>query len=306
MAAEARPCAGARAPDRPHVPSGRERGDGMILVTGSSGLVGREVASRLAGRALVRLALRDPAGGAEGAERVRFDFRDPSTFEAALRGVGRVFLLRPPRLARPRRDFGPFVEAMRRAGVGQVVFLSVRGAAGNPLLPHHGIERLLEASGLAWTHLRPNDFMQNFATVHRADIRDRGEIWAPAGRGRTSFVDARDVAEAAVRTLTEPGHGRRAYTLTGGRAFDLEEVAALLSDVLGRPVAYRNPGIPAFLRHTRGSGQPLALGLVMTGVYTVARLGLAAEVTPDLAGLLGRPPMGLRCFVQDCAAVWRR
>ncbi len=278
----------------------------MILVTGSSGLVGREVASRLAGRAPVRLAVRDPArGGTMEAERVRFDFRDPSTFEAALRGVARVLLLRPPRLARPRRDFGPFVAAMRRAGVGQVVFLSLRGAARNPLLPHHGIEKLLEASSLAWTHLRPNDFMQNFATVHRADIRDRGEIWAPAGQGRTSFVDVRDVAEAAARTLTEPGHERRAYTLTGGDALGLGEVAALLSDRLGRPVAYRDPGIPAFLRHVRAAGHPLAFGLVMTGVYATARLGLAAEVTPDLARLLGRSPTALRSFIQDYAKVWR-
>ncbi len=281
----------------------------MILVTGGSGLVGREVASRLAGRAPVRLALRDPARGVDRAgeaERVRFDFGDPETFKAALRGVGRVFLLRPPRLARPRRDFGPFVAAMRQAGVTQAVFLSVRGAAGNPLLPHHGIEKLLEASGLPWTHLRPNDFMQNFATVHRADIRGRGEIWAPAGRGRTSFVDVRDVADAAARVLTEPGHERRAYTLTGGQAFDLDEVAALLTDVLDRPVAYRNPGIPAFLRHVREAGQPVALGLVMTGVYTVARLGLAAEVAPDLERLLGRPPTALRSFIQDYEAAWRR
>ncbi len=279
----------------------------MILITGSSGLVGREVAGRLAGRAPVRLALRDPGGGAGGkdAERVRFDFGDPETFDAALRGVGRVFLLRPPRLARPRRAFGPFVAAMRRAGVGQVAFLSVRGAAGNPLLPHHGIEKLLEASGLPWTHLRPNDFMQNFATVHRADISGPGEIWAPAGRGRTSFVDVRDVAEAAARTLTEPGHERRAYTLTGGEAFSLGEVAALLSEALGRPVAYRDPGILAFLRHNRAAGRPWALGLVMTGVYTAARLGLAAEVTPDLARLLGRPPTALRSFIQDYKEVWR-
>ncbi len=279
----------------------------MILVTGSSGLVGGEVANRLAPHAPVRLAVRDLArdGGADGAERVRFDFLDPGTFEAALRGVAAVFLLRPPRLARAKHDFGPFVAAMRTAGVGRAVFLSVRGAGRNPLLPHRRIEVLLEASGLDWTHLRPNDFMQNFATVHRADIRDHGEIWARAGRGRTSLVDVRDVANAAVRTLTEPGHERRAYTLTGSAAFDLDEVAAVLSAALGRPVAYRNPGTLAFLRHVRAAGRPLAFGLVMTGVYTAARLGLAAEVTPDLARLIGRPPTALQDFVRDYAGVWR-
>lgn len=281
----------------------------MILVTGASGLVGREVARALSGRAPVRLALRDPARGTEneGAqERVRFDFRDPSTFEAALHGIDRVFLLRPPQLARPRRDFDPFIAAMRRAGVRHVAFLSVRGADRNPLLPHRGIEKRLERSGMAWTHLRPNDFMQNFATVHRADIRDRGEIWAPAGQGRTTFVDVRDVAEAAARVLTGPGHENRAVTLTGSEPLDLNQVAAALSEALGRPIAYRNPGIPAFLRHVRAGGQPLALGLVMTAVYTVARLGLAAEASPDFERLTGRTPTTLRTFIRDYAAVWQR
>ena len=276
----------------------------MILVTGASGTVGREVAARLSGQAPVRLGSHSPAGGGM-ADGVRFDFLDPSTFGPALDGVDRVFLLRPPQLARPRHDFGPFIAAMERAGVRQAAFLSVRGAGSNPLLPHRGIERLLERSALAWTHLRPNDFMQNFATVHRADIRDRGEIWAPAGHGRTSFVDVRDVADAAVRVLTEAGHERRAYTLTGPEALTMDQAAAVLSGVRGRRVAYRNPGIPAFLRHVRAAGHSLAFGLVMTGVYTAARLGLAAGVEPDLERLIGRPATAFPVFARDYAALWQ-
>jgi uncharacterized protein YbjT (DUF2867 family) len=185
------------------------------------------------------------------------------------------------------------------------VFLSVRGAERNPLLPHRRIEKLLERSGLAWTHLRPNDWMQNFATVHRDDVRTRGEIWAPAGKGRTSFVDARDVAEAAAAVLTGQGHYLRAYALTGGEELDLDEVAAALSDAIGRRGTYRDPGVVAFLRHVRATGRPLALGLVMTGVYTVARLGLAAGVSPELERLIGRPPTTFRAFAADHAAVWR-
>ena len=279
-----------------------------ILVTGASGTLGREVAKRLAARgAPGRLALRDPSRpveGAEALERVRFDFHDPSGFAEALRGVDRVFLLRPPQLANVRRDFDPFLLAMLRSDVERVVFLSVRGAERNPLLPHRRIEKALERSGLAWTHLRPNDWMQNFATVHRDDIR-RGELWAPAGRGRTSFVDARDVAEAAVAVLAGQGHERRAYALTGGEEFDLDGAAAVLSEAIGRPVAYRNPGVLAFLRHVRATGRPLSLGLVMTGVYTIARLGLASGTTPELERLTGRPPITLRAFAADHASVWR-
>ena len=218
--------------------------------------------------------------------------------------MDRVFLLRPPQLANVRRDFDPFLLAMLRSDVERVVFLSVRGAERNPLLPHRRIEKALERSGLAWTHLRPNDWMQNFATVHRDDIR-RGELWAPAGRGRTSFVDARDVAEAAVAVLAGQGHERRAYALTGGEEFDLDGAAAVLSEAIGRPVAYRNPGVLAFLRHVRATGRPLSLGLVMTGVYTIARLGLASGTTPELERLTGRPPITLRAFAADHASVWR-
>ena len=79
----------------------------------------------------------------------------------------------------------------------------------------------------------------------------------------------------------------------------------MLSEAIGRPVAYRNPGIPAFLRHVRASGRPLSLGLVMTGVYTVARLGLASGVSPELERLIARPPATLRAFAEDYAPVWR-
>src|SRR3712207_2021158 len=101
------------------------------LVTGASGTLRREVAKGLAARgAPARLALSEPSRGVEGAEsleRVRFDFHDPSGFAGALRGVDRVFLLRPPQLANIRRDFDPFLLAMLRSDVERVVFLSVRG-----------------------------------------------------------------------------------------------------------------------------------------------------------------------------------
>ncbi len=280
----------------------------MVLITGATGLTGRAVAQALAGHVPLRLGLRDPKQEAERlpeGERVRFDFQNASLFKPALAGVTSVYLLRPPAMARPRA-FAPFLAAMRDAGVHRVAFLSVRGAGSNPLFPHHGIERLIERSGLAWTHLRPNDFMQNFETVHRPDIRDRGELWAPAGRGRASWVDVRDVAEAAARVLTEEGHEGRAYTLTGPEPLDFQEAAEIFSVRVGHEVRYRSPSLPRFLWHMRRTGRPASLALVMCAIYTTQRLGLAAAVTPDLARLLGRPPGTLERYITDLAGRWRR
>ena len=150
--------------------------------------------------------------------------------------------------------------AARRAGVEHVVFLSVLGAERNPLLPHYRIERLLRASGMAYTLLRASYFMQNLTSVHREEIRQRGELFVPAGRGRTSFVDARDVATAGAAALTEPGHLNRAYALTGPAAVDFYHVARLLTEVLSRPVFYRAPSTARYAFTLLRRGLPLRAG----------------------------------------------
>lgn len=190
----------------------------MIIVTGATGLVGSHVVRRLARRGLaVRALAPDPHGAfpdAPGVEPVRFDFRDPATY-GALDGATAVFWLRPPPVADVRGVMGPAVRhAATHAEAPPVgVVLSVYGA--NPLVPHWWLERLARRAG-PWVALRPSFFMQNLSGVHAADVRDRGELFVPAGAGRTSVVDARDVADAAAHVLADPQpHRGRTYTLTG-------------------------------------------------------------------------------------------
>ena len=163
----------------------------------------------------------------------------------------------------------------------------------------------MEATGLAWTHLRPANFFQNLLTVHRAEIRDRSQLPVPAGNGRTAHIDVRDLAEVAAAALTEAGHDRRAYELTGRQAPTFAEIAATLCAVLGRTVVYPRPGIIAFVRQELARGRPPGLVLVMTLLFTTTRLGLAAHTTDDLPRLLGREPTSLRAFVEDNADAWR-
>lgn len=279
---------------------------GVILVTGATGNVGAEVVRLLLerGERVRGAVLPGDTRLIAGAEPVSFDFEDATTFAAALADVDRVFLMRPPQMG-DARAFEPFLAAMRDADVRQVVFLSLLGVERNPVVPHHAIEKRLHASGLGWTMLRPSFFMQNLTTTHLADIRDRGEIILPAGGGRTSFIDARDIAAAAVVVLTEDEHLGRAYALTGSEALTYAECAAMIAEECGRPVRYASVSGRAFARHMASLGHPAKFITVMRGIYLVARLRMAATVTDELRALIGREPTTFRQFAADHAGLFR-
>ncbi|HYO69138.1 MAG TPA: SDR family oxidoreductase [Archangium sp.] len=277
-----------------------------VLVTGASGNVGAPLVEHLvAGGARVLVASREGTRAPAGTRAVRFDFEDASTHAPALEGVEKVFLLRPPAISDVKRHLLPVVRAVKDAGVRHVVFLSLLGVEKNRVMPHAQVERFLLEAGLPHTFLRPSFFMQNLSTTHRDDIREHGEIFVPAGKGRTGFIDARDIAAVAARTLLEDGHEGKAYDLTGSEALTYAEVAALFTEVLGRPIRYPAPGALRFAARWYARKQPAAFIAVMTGIYTVCRLGLAGTVTPETQTLLGRAPISMRQFIQDHRACWR-
>jgi uncharacterized protein YbjT (DUF2867 family) len=273
-----------------------------IFVTGAGGNVGREVVRGLLARgAAVRVGLygREPA--TEGTDGVPFDFLDPATFAPAFTGVHRLFLVRPPALGNVERDIRPAVDAAYAHGVRHVVFLSLIGAERNPIVPHAAIEKLLVASDMAWTMLRCGFFMQNLDTTHCADIVEHDDIFVPAGNGRTAFIDVRDIGEVAARALTEPGHENVAYPLTGSESLSYDDVAAIMTEELGRPITYSDPSPLSFARRMRQRGHPRAYVNVMLGIYLTTRLGMAKQTHPDAATLLGRPPITMRQYVRDYA-----
>ncbi|GAB4210276.1 MAG: NmrA family NAD(P)-binding protein [Roseiflexaceae bacterium] len=281
-----------------------------ILVTGATGTVGAEVLEELRRMgAPVVAAVRD----VQRAQRTlgdqiayaTFDFAKPETYGPALTGVRKLFLMRPPAIG-DARQLSPLIAAARRAGVEHVVFLSLLGVEHNRVVPHYGIEQDLLASGMDWTFLRASFFMQNLSTTHRDDIRDGDVIFVPAGDGRTSFIDARDIGAVGALALTDDRHRNQAYPLTGDTALTYGEVAELLSQALNRPIRYPRPSIPAFALRMRSRGLDWAFILVMIGIYTTARLGMAGGVTPDTAQLLGRAPISVAQFARDYRSSWAR
>jgi uncharacterized protein YbjT (DUF2867 family) len=275
----------------------------MILVTGATGNVGSDVLRGLLELGVpVRAAVTDVARAKrilpENAETVRFDFNDPSTFGPALEGVTRVFLMRPPTMGDPK-VFQPFLEAIRACNIEQVVFLSLLGAQGNPVVPHRKLELAIEKLELAHVFLRPSFFLQNLSTTHLQDILERNDLFVPAGSGRTSFIDARDIAAVAVRALSLPHVVNGGIDLTGPEALTYSEVAEIFSRVLGRTITYSDPSALRFGREMRSRGMKSAFVNIMILIYTTNRLGLAARVTNDVERILGRKPLTVKDFVRD-------
>jgi uncharacterized protein YbjT (DUF2867 family) len=283
---------------------------GKILITGASGNIG--------GAALEH-CLRSDSPVVTGSRSVRnrrsisslheevpFDLTDADTFNEALKGVDRVLLIRPPQLADPKRDMLPFLNAAATANPSlHVVFVSLLGVENNPIAPHGKIEKYIREKELPFTMLRPSFFMQNLTTAHRDDIRLRNEIALPVGKAKTSFIDTRDIGEAAANCLLHPEkHANKVYTLTGDKALTYEEAASILSEVLERPISYRSPSFLRFRKEQISYGSSRAFANVMTMLYFLTRMGSARTVTSDIGRLLGRPPRSFYTFAQDHKQYW--
>lgn len=282
-----------------------------VLVTGATGTVGRHLVRALASAGeSVRAASTSPDATAAWAglptvEPTTFDFARPGTWSAAFADVDRLFLMRPPAISDVTTYLRPVVRLAAECGVRQVVFLSVMSV--NRLMPHWQVERDIEAAGLPHTFLRPAFFAQNLLTAYGTDIREHDRIRLPAGRGRTSFVDARDVAQVAVVALRAPGaHAGAAYTLTGPAALTYDEVTALLTRTLGRPVRYEPIRLLRYRRELLAAGMDPTYVRVQVVINAIARLRLAARVTDTVPRLLARPATPLATFIDDHAAQWRR
>lgn len=284
----------------------------MVLVTGGTGTVGREVVKRLAAanvpaRVLVRTPEKAIVLKGIKAEFMVGDMERPATLGAALKGVESLFLLTG---ADPRQaEFqGNMVKAAKTAGVRHVVKLSALGAAaGSPVALarwHRQTEEEIEASGMEWTHLRPHFFMQNtldFAPM----IKTKGAFYAPLGDGKIPMVDARDIAGVAVRALTGAGHHGKIYDVTGPEAVSFHDVAAALTAATGKPVQYVAVTPADARRAMIGLGLHAWLVDDLLKMYEFFAAGGAATVSPVVKALTGKDGTSYGEFSRDFAGSFK-
>ena len=283
----------------------------MILVTGATGKVGQEVVRQLAtagvpARALVRDPTRATHIRIPGIEVVVGDLERPETLPAAFAGVDRVFLLTPAAPDQVALQSNA-LEAGRRAGAGRIVKLSVAGGpdAGTQIGRWHwATEKQIEASGLGFTFLRPTLYMQQIL-AYAPSIAATGSFSAPMGAGEIAVVDTRDVASVAVAALTEDGHDRRIYDLTGPEALSYDRMADAISDAIGKKVVYAHVPPEYTKKQMLADGFPRWLVDDMLVLASSFRDGYGAAVTSTVAEVTKHPPRSFRQFARDYANVFR-
>jgi len=265
----------------------------MILVTGATGTVGRHVVRLLRERRQpVRAMSRNPAV-TPGLDVVRADFTDPVSLARAVHGVRAVFLLTAPPVPAPGHDLA-LLAAARAAGVAHIVKLSAIHVSAW----HLAVEEALRADGPEWTVLRPSSFATN-ALPWAGAIAAGQPVPNLTGTGRQGVVDPRDVAAVAVEALTGPGHHGRIHPLTGPELLDVPAQAAVLAEVLGRPVTTTDvPPEAARAGLLRAGLDPAAVHEIVAG-SSWARAGHNAVLTGDVERILGRPPTGFRTWAED-------
>ena len=285
----------------------------MILVIGSTGNVGskllRELTARkVAFRALARKPKDVERLRTQGIDAVLGDITDRESIRAALQGVTHFYILTPSSPQLVEIETG-LVDEAKKAGVQHIVKQSVLGADVHAICPftqvHAQAEEVVKASGIPYTFLRLNSFMQNFVTSHARPIVAQGTFFEALADARVSHVDTRDIALAAAMVLTETGHEGQAYAITGPEALTDTQIAEKLSAVLGKQITYIPVPDEAMRQGLLAAGLSdwYADGLVKLNQFF--RQGGGAAVTPDLERLIGQKPRTMDAYLQENVTAFR-
>ncbi|WP_438290590.1 NmrA family NAD(P)-binding protein [Streptomyces sp. HUAS TT7] len=268
------------------------------LAIGATGTTGRRVAAGLIAEGHRVKAAGRRATPVEGAEAVRFDWHEPTTWDGAVEGADRVYLVPPIGSSDPAAVMLPFLRRARTAGVHRAVLLSSSAIpAGGPAVGqvHEALPGLFEQ----WAVLRPSWFMQNFtgSTPHARSIREDGAILTASGDGRVGFVDAVDIAAVAVRALTDEQAPNTDLILTGPQTLTYSDVAATIAEVTGRPVVHRQLTFEQ-LRDRWAAEIPLEFATMLAGMDRAIAEGAEDRISDTVQRLTGRPPGTFRAFAE--------
>ncbi|MGB5582764.1 MAG: NmrA family NAD(P)-binding protein [Gammaproteobacteria bacterium] len=267
-----------------------------ILIIGKNGKTGSRVNQRLQDLGYATRPV-------SRSTRPAFDWDDPATWPSAIKGTRAAYITYQPDLAMPRAESAikAFVKLAAEAGLEHLVLLSGRGEDGA-----QRAEDIVKASGLSWNIVRASWFYQNFSESFMLDGLLAGELVLPAGDIAEPFVDADDIADVVIATLTEPGHRNKLYEVTGPEALTFDACIHQISDALGRHIQYTRIPVDAYIDALRETGAPEDLQWLLHELFTVVFDGRNSKPTSGIEQALGRPPTDFTSYVQKTMAsgIW--
>lgn len=274
------------------------------LIIGGTGKVGAPLVRRLVEeKCSVRSASRSGVGIA-GAENIMFDWYDPQTYAGALAGVDRTFMVAPIGASDPIDVMKPFIEQAIDTGVKRFVLLSSSLIdEGGPAMG--AVHALLSQVALEWAVLRPSWFMQNFTTEgHVASIKFENTIYSATDDGVVPFISVDDIAEAALRTLTDEKPVNDDLILTGPSTLSYADVAAIIGDARGKPVHHKKLTEEALTERLASFDIPPAFAQILGGLDRAISAGAEARTTDDFEKCTGSTPKTFATFAEENADVW--
>jgi uncharacterized protein YbjT (DUF2867 family) len=284
----------------------------MILITGASGNAGGAVLRELLKsgskvRAMYR-SQEDTAKVPQGAVAVMADFADKQSLRRALEGVDTVYLVCSPVRELVELESN-MIDACREAGVKHIVLNSALGAGDfSKSFPswHGKVEDKLKASGMAYTILRPNGFMQNLIAYFAPSIRAQGAFYQSTGDAKVSHIDLRDIAVAAAKILRSPAqHSEKIVELNGPEALSYAEIAEKISQATGRKVQYVDIPPDAQRKALLDMGMPDFLITALLELQEYYAAGKASKVDGTLESLIQRAPAKMDAFLKENADQFR-
>lgn len=288
-----------------------------ILVTGATSMVGHEVVKQLSsttrdvsikagGRSIENVK---KAINFDRTEPIQIDYYKPETLREALKDVDRVFIVTPFQsdMVELSSNLLKAIKVTRK--IKHIVKLSVlrgenpdHGIIANTL--HRRAEKMIEVSGIPYTFLCPTFFMQSFATFFPQKIKEQGTFYLPAGDGKVSFVDVRDIAAIAVEALTNNNDGRhngKAYNITGPEAISFAQAARILSEQVGKKISYVSISEDDARKGMKEIGWNEWRINFLIELYNIIKQGYLKEISTPVEETTGKRAFSFSQFAKDYA-----
>ena len=288
-----------------------------ILVTGATGTVGSEVIRQLSENTSA-VNIKAAVHSVENAKKIQnfkrvepiqIDYGIREGLQEAFKDTGKLFLLTHPSPKSADHETNLITEA-KKSGIRHIVKQSIMGADlkadVEAMRLHRQVEKVIEESGIPYTFLRPNEFMQGFINFQGSSIKNNGAFYIPAEDAKVSMVDVRDIAAVAVKALVDgERHYNKTYMVTGPEALSYHQAAEILSNATGKKIDYVNISDQEARAAMKEVGLNDWLIDTISDLYTYFRKGYASQVSSAIEEVTGKKPITFGQFARDYAEAFR-